>query len=744
MQKHVVKALIVTALGLGVPVMGFTIAKIAQVRFQDVPAGHWAQEAVDYVTAKGLITGFPDGTFKGQQTLSRYQAALIFYRLLQSGAINSVDANGQAIINKGIEDVRAELNGLKTQLGTLETTNTNQDGRLGTLEEQLKALSAQPTATGSTDLEPRVKSLEDLLATLNTKLESQQAAGTVDPALQAKVSDLEAQLKVLRDDLKAAAPDAQQSARIAALEADIASLKSQTAGAEPSPEQAAKLAELETSLSEIQDQVSGLDNTELADRVTALEDQLKAVAAPVAAEDLSPQVADLEDRIAALESQLESQPTPASPDQTTEITQLQSDLKTLQDQVKGIASANPATAAAADQGARLGTLETQLSDLGARVDAIKPAGTDPALTEQIKAQDSKLADLQAKVDAMKPGTADPALLEQIKAQDSKLAELQVKVDAIKPGGTDPALSEQIKAQETKLADLQAKVDAIKPGTDDPGLTEQIKAQDTKLADLQAKVDAIKPGGTDPALTEQIKAQDAKIADLQAKMDGIKPGATDPAILEQLKAQDVQIKSQDERIAALEGQVEELASSVSDLSDKLAAQPTVPTTATPTTPVVTTPTTPVVTTPTTTPTVAPVSSNPPNFYIGIGGRYALIPSGGAMADNAALSVMIGFKRFLGPIGFRVAADYLAFATLPSAKFFSVNPALVLDLGFLYLGAGAGGDFGLQDSLFVNGIVGINIAFSNTFGLFIEGDPRFYLNQPADKFRFGVRAGLKFSF
>ncbi len=680
MQKHVVKALIVTALGLGVPVMGFTIAKIAQSRFQDVPAGHWAQEAVDYVTAKGLITGFPDGTFKGQQTLSRYQAALIFYRLLQSGAMGSVDANGQAIINKGIDDVKAELNGLKTQLGALETTNTSQDGRLGTLEEQLKAMSAQPAATGGSDLEPRVKSLEDLLATLNTKLESQQAAGSVDPALQTKVTDLETQLAALRTDLTAAAPDAQQSARIAAIEADIATLKAQ-AGTAPTTDQASQLAELETSLSELQDQVSGQDTTELADRITALEDQAKAVAAPVAVADLTPQVAALEARIAKLEGQ-----PAAAGDQSAQITQLQSDLKALQDEVKGIASANPATAAAADQGARLGTLETQLKDLSARVDAIKP-GTDPALVDQIKAQETKLAELQAKVDALKPGTADPALLDQIKAQDAK------------------------------------------------------------LADLQAKVDGLKPGATDPALLDQIKAQDAKLADLQAKVDGIKPGVTDPAIIDQLKSQDDKLKAQDERIAALEGQVDELAASLTELSDKLAAQPPTPITTTPTTPV---DTTPIVTTPTTVVTPAPVSSTPPNFYVGIGGRYGVIPSGAAN-DNIAISVMIGFKRFLGPIGFRVSGDYLAFATAPNssnpslqAKYFSLNPALVLDLGFLYVGAGVGGEFGLQNSLFVNGIVGINIAFSNNFGLFIEGDPRFYLNQPSDKFRFGVRAGLKFGF
>ena len=689
MQKHVVKALIVTALGLGVPVLGFTVAKIAQSQFKDVPAGHWAQEAVDYITAKGLITGFPDGTFKGQQTLSRYQAALIFYRLLQSGAMNNVDANGQAIINKGIEDVKSELAGLKTQLGALETTNTTQDGRLGTLEEQLKALAAQPATptAGATDLEPRVKSLEDLLATLNTKLENQQAAGTVDPALQAKVTDLEAQLSALRTDLKAATPDTQQSARVTALETDIATLKTQIGTSQPSADQATKLDELETSLSDLQDQVSGLDNTELSDRVTALEDQIKAVAAPVAAADLSPQVKALEDRIAALEAK------PATPgtDNTAQVTQLQTDLKTLQDQVAGINAASPANAAAADQGVRLGALETQLKDLGARVDAIKPSGTDPALLDQIKAQETKLADLQAKVDAMKPGTTDPALLDQIKAQDAKLAE------------------------------------------------------------LQAKVDAIKPGGTDPALADQIKAQDAKIADLQAKVDGIKPGGTDPAVLEQLKAQDDQIKAQDARIAALEGKVEDLTASVTELTDtvtKLAEQPTTPATTTPTTPT-TTPTTPVVTTPTTPEATVTVSS-PPNFYVGIGGRYSLIPSG-ATNDSVAISVMVGLKRVIGPIGFRLAADYLAFATAPNssnpslqAKYFSVNPALVLDLGLLYLGAGFGGEFGLQNSLFVNAIVGINIAFSNNFGLFIEGDPRFYLNQPSDKFRFGVRAGLKFSF
>ncbi len=689
MQKHVVKALIITALGIAVPAMGFTIAKIAQSQFKDVPAGHWAQQAVDYVNAKGLITGFPDGTFRGKENVSRYQAAQIFYRLLQSGAMNQVDPNGQAVINKGMAEVQSELEALRNRVAALESANKNQDSRLGTLEDQLKNLSGQPTISGGTNLEPRVKALEDLLAALNAKLDAQQTVGVVDPGLQAKVSDLESQLATLRANLGTSTPDTQQSARIAAIESDIAALKTQVGTAQPNPVQAAQLALLESKLSDLQTQVNGMSNntgnTELAGRVAALETQIKALSVPVVTADLSPQVTALENRITSLENK------PSIPDSTAQVTQLQSDLRLLQDRVSGIASANPATAAA-DQNVRLGALETQLQTLSSRVDAIKPSGTDPALAAQIKAQEAKIADLQVQINA-KPGGADPAIIEQLKTQSAQLAALEAKVDALKPGGTDPALAAQIKAQDAKIADLQAQV-------------------------------ASYPSIKDTAILEQLKAQDLVI-----------------------KAQDTKINAQETRISDLEGQVDDLNASITELSDAVArieARPTTPVvTTTPTTPVVTTtPTTPVVTTPTTSTSAS--SSYDPNFYVGVGARFTVLPSGGAFSDTTAISGMFGWKRFIGPIGLRVTGDYYAFASLPSAKYFSVNPALMLDLGFLYFGVGAGGEFGLQNSLFVNGIVGFNIAFSDSFGLFVEGDPRFYLNQPTDQFRFGIRTGLKFRF
>ena len=46
----------------------------------DVPAGHWAKDAIDRLVERGIILGYPDGTFRGTQNLTRYEAAVIIAR----------------------------------------------------------------------------------------------------------------------------------------------------------------------------------------------------------------------------------------------------------------------------------------------------------------------------------------------------------------------------------------------------------------------------------------------------------------------------------------------------------------------------------------------------------------------------------------------------------------------------------------------------------------------------------------
>ena len=56
------------------------------VNFPDIPANHWAYEYVKDLADKGLVEGYPDGEFKGNRAMTRYEYAAIIYRALQLGA----------------------------------------------------------------------------------------------------------------------------------------------------------------------------------------------------------------------------------------------------------------------------------------------------------------------------------------------------------------------------------------------------------------------------------------------------------------------------------------------------------------------------------------------------------------------------------------------------------------------------------------------------------------------------------
>ena len=53
--------------------------------FPDVAANHWAYEAVSDLSRRGLVEGYPDGTFGGDRMLTRYEFAQIVYRAIQDG-----------------------------------------------------------------------------------------------------------------------------------------------------------------------------------------------------------------------------------------------------------------------------------------------------------------------------------------------------------------------------------------------------------------------------------------------------------------------------------------------------------------------------------------------------------------------------------------------------------------------------------------------------------------------------------
>ena len=49
--------------------------------FTDVPANHYAHDEIGYLLKTGFVTGYPDGTFKGDRTFTRYEMAIIQARI---------------------------------------------------------------------------------------------------------------------------------------------------------------------------------------------------------------------------------------------------------------------------------------------------------------------------------------------------------------------------------------------------------------------------------------------------------------------------------------------------------------------------------------------------------------------------------------------------------------------------------------------------------------------------------------
>ena len=54
--------------------------------FPDVPRNHWAYQYISQLAGNGILVGYPDGTFKGDAKMTRYEFATMLYRALQNGA----------------------------------------------------------------------------------------------------------------------------------------------------------------------------------------------------------------------------------------------------------------------------------------------------------------------------------------------------------------------------------------------------------------------------------------------------------------------------------------------------------------------------------------------------------------------------------------------------------------------------------------------------------------------------------
>lgn len=118
--------------------------------FSDLPAGHWAYDSIVQLAAVGLVEGYPDGTFGGARTLTRYEASMIFARAL-ARLETLVDAGVKAEVAKNLVSSGAGL----------------EEDQVEAIVNRVLTDNLEELALGEQQLANRLRKVERNLATLS-------------------------------------------------------------------------------------------------------------------------------------------------------------------------------------------------------------------------------------------------------------------------------------------------------------------------------------------------------------------------------------------------------------------------------------------------------------------------------------------------------------------------------------------------------------------------------------------------
>lgn len=116
-------------------VLGADLPEDQTNMFPDVPANHWAYEAVNDMAKRGLVIGYEDGQFKGDRTMTRYEFAMIVERAIQKAKELNTSIDGRLVDEFKPELLRFEIqkNGSLERVHTLKSNKEIQRDSYGTI-----------------------------------------------------------------------------------------------------------------------------------------------------------------------------------------------------------------------------------------------------------------------------------------------------------------------------------------------------------------------------------------------------------------------------------------------------------------------------------------------------------------------------------------------------------------------------------------------------------------------------------
>ena len=131
--------------------------------FTDVPRDHWAYEDLEYLAARGIISGLPGGRYEGDAALDRYDAAAMISRAIKYMQNNpeSVTLEDLNVLKNLIFKVADDVTILQSQLGTSQGADfSTLENRVSQTELEIAQLNTQiqdVSTTSSSSLAKRVQ-----------------------------------------------------------------------------------------------------------------------------------------------------------------------------------------------------------------------------------------------------------------------------------------------------------------------------------------------------------------------------------------------------------------------------------------------------------------------------------------------------------------------------------------------------------------------------------------------------------
>ncbi|MFN4190454.1 MAG: S-layer homology domain-containing protein [Pseudothermotoga sp.] len=342
--------------------------------FSDVPVNHWAYEAVTTLSKLGIVSGMPDGTFQGNNPMTRYQVAVAMKKLLDY-LTQQIE---KSISTGDLQSVVKRLSTVEDLISTALTRVQRNSEQIAASDQTLQTVLAEISNLKATivdiaqvkkDMPTMIAASENKMMTMYNQLSSKVSA------VEKSVSDLQAQisnqvLAQLRGNIDAV------NANVSSISAKIDSLS----------------ARIDTVAKSV-DQIKG-DITTLSKRIDAVESNIQTLLT------LRKSFTDLEARVAMLESKLATDVDSLKKALTTTSNQLDARLSLVEGQVASLATdvekLKKDVADAAQAAKKVSVLEGNVGTL---------AGQVVSLNQKLSQNEQEIASVKKTVDG-KPWKTD--------------------------------------------------------------------------------------------------------------------------------------------------------------------------------------------------------------------------------------------------------------------------------------------------------------------------------------------------